>query len=128
MTTYTQQEIFDKVWEYAKTMERPSNIVVEGLCMYRGPGGNKCFVGILIPDEVYSPDMEGLPARDLIFAFREVMESIGLSNDHVLFLTDLQEVHDDASAMFPIGGDSFRKELLRGLKEVLVKYNLKRPE
>ena len=27
-------------------------------CLYRGSGGKKCVVGLLIPDEEYSPEME----------------------------------------------------------------------
>lgn len=34
-----------------------------GLCLYRGPNGTKCGVGILIPDDIYLPNIEGEGVR-----------------------------------------------------------------
>lgn len=43
----------------AKSM-RPSRLPAgDPQCAYRGSGGMKCAVGVLIPDEKYSPSMEG---------------------------------------------------------------------
>jgi hypothetical protein len=53
----TNQEAFDKIWERAKDKRR-STSPVNSACLYRGPDGLKCFVGVLIPDAEYSPDFE----------------------------------------------------------------------
>ena len=56
-------------------------------CCYRGPGGIRCFVGHLIPDKDYRPDMEGEPASD-------VLPLLGFDGDEIDLLDDLQQIHD----------------------------------
>lgn len=62
----------------------------EGDCVYRGPDGLKCGVGMLIPDKRYVPELEGKAA------FNEaVLRAAGLDNRQRQFLDDLQnELHD----------------------------------
>lgn len=40
------------------------------LCLYRGPNNTRCAAGHLIPDEVYSENMESVPAYHISF-FKE---------------------------------------------------------
>src|SRR5690606_37517326 len=66
-------------------------------CRYRGPDGLKCAVGHIIPDELYTPDLEGkLFARDgqPIECFNEIAAKLELTRDNVLLLAALQDIHD----------------------------------
>jgi len=57
----TPQEIFDTVAKHLFTQGCRSmelNEDPEAACLYRGPEGRMCAAGVLIPDELYSPDME----------------------------------------------------------------------
>jgi hypothetical protein len=61
-------------------------------CKYRGDNGAKCAAGCLIPDSLYTPDMEGLGASDGRVA--RVLKQM----DHDLSLVvDLQDMHDNSS-------------------------------
>lgn len=54
----TLQEIFDKVVAHARA-QKAQAIDEFGMCWYRGLNGTKCFIGALIPDELYRPEFEG---------------------------------------------------------------------
>ena len=54
----TNQELFDKVVAHARS-QREKAVNEEGSCLYRGPRGLKCFIGALIPDDKYTPELEG---------------------------------------------------------------------
>jgi len=81
----TEQEIFNTVFLGLKGQGFVRSIRA-GMCMYRGPNGLKCAVGHLIPDEKYEKDFEFGPLYN-------VANAIGLKK-FVLFLSDLQSVHD----------------------------------
>lgn len=102
-----------------------------GECLYRGPGGTKCAVGVLIPDEDYDQIFEGVSLRGLIDndstgiplkveqqAFRAVLEKLDLW-EHREFLNDLQRVHDFWDGSSPT--------LLERLQWVSNKYGLEVP-
>ncbi len=55
-----RQYVFNRVVKHLREQKIPS---VEGsACKYRGPNGVKCAIGIFIPDEKYTPDLEGRSA------------------------------------------------------------------
>lgn len=57
-------------------------------CAYRGVGGLKCAVGFLIPDDKYSPIVEGFTAN-------RVTHLVGGGADDGEFLIDMQDrLHD----------------------------------
>jgi hypothetical protein len=61
------------------------------VCAYRGDGGRKCGVGFLIPDERYSPRLEGVLADSYVIA-----QAVGVepnSDEHRL-LKLIQNIHD----------------------------------
>ena len=66
-------------------------------CMYHGTDGAKCFIGLMITDEMYDPSMEnGVASSDLIR-----MKVIGQNDtgphsgyDFSDALSKLQEIHD----------------------------------
>ena len=56
------QEIFDRVLTHLRKQRQPSvawhNPTGRLMCAYRGVFGQKCAAGVLIPDAVYSPEMD----------------------------------------------------------------------
>lgn len=88
----TPQEAFDTVARHLFAQGRLAlrDFGGEEGCVYRGDDGCKCAVGILIPDELYDPKMEGHSAAS---------DSVGplfppsINN----LLCDLQKAHDDCS-------------------------------
>ena len=59
------------------------------MCLYRGPNGTKCAIGHLIPDDKYTPDIEG----ENIYNKQEVLpKGVG---KHIDFLLELQDIHDE---------------------------------
>ena len=92
----SKQEIYDKVKAHLLTQNAKSYDVENDMCMYRHPDGLKCAIGVLIPDDAYTPDMEGHNVTamtlypDLWDRFPEVLKEIPVS-----LLSALQSVHDD---------------------------------
>jgi hypothetical protein len=85
------QEVFDKVLEHARTqLERAIN--EEGQCCYFEESGLKCFIGALIPDEVYEPEMEAVSIYGLVGEYQSMAELFNGVNLDLLVL--LQQVHD----------------------------------
>jgi hypothetical protein len=93
----TKQETFDivarhlltqnaKAWgQYTCSVGEPTNG-----CVYRDADGRKCAAGCLIPDDVYSPSLEGELADG------RVMRAILIDHGHEPgFVRALQFVHDD---------------------------------
>lgn len=85
------QEAFDKVAKHlltqrAKAMKTPS------ICAYRAADGKTCAVGCLIPDELYSPAMEGSGVGAVVRDFPEFGKFLeGVAGT---MLAELQSVHD----------------------------------
>lgn len=82
----TQQEAFQIVKKHLLCQKQRS---IRGFkCLYRGPGGLKCAVGALIPDDEYNSVYE-----DTSLQF---VHSIcpTLSRLDYVFLRDMQSLHD----------------------------------
>lgn len=103
MKPMTKQEVFDKVATHLLTQKKRS--YDNGACVYRAKDGSMCAAGCLIPDEEYTPDLEGwhvtacyadhgyfkaTPPRP---EFVKLFE--GWDEDVVAFLRVLQDVHDN---------------------------------
>lgn len=96
------QEAFDIVVTHALKQNERALINPEGedsddcSCRYRTPNGLKCFVGALIPDDHYHPEMEGNNVADLLRSFSP--DYLLLENESPLiqedFYSHLQEIHD----------------------------------
>jgi hypothetical protein len=83
----TAQELFDTVATHLITQNKQS-LSPDGVCKYRGAGGLKCAIGVLIPDDKYKTWMDcGGNALHL------VLETIGLG-EHFYLCRKLQVVHD----------------------------------
>jgi len=94
-----KQEIFTTVKNHLLTQNKQC-LDETGVCSYRANYGTKCAVGCLIPDDRYSPSIEGNhiheeSVRDAIPIFDYVDCGVEAHlNDMVNFCSDLQDIHD----------------------------------
>lgn len=93
------QAQFDKIVTHSRQMKRRSGSA-GGACAYHNADGNMCFIGVLIPDEIYRNDMEGLTMQELYHAddkpwCAKLMSALNVESIGDAFsLSDLQEIHD----------------------------------
>ena len=83
----TNQEAFEKVAHHLLSLKEPS--VDKGQCKYRARNGNKCAIGILIPDEQYDPAFEDKSVHGLRVP---CLENLSRS-----LLSSLQRTHESFS-------------------------------
>jgi len=141
-----QQEILDRVWNYFITQKNPQSMSTEAdsttpICMYRTSTGNRCAVGVLIPDENYHPGLEDLGAVDwIVTKIRErdrlqnpdplpALEQLGedmraLLLEHETFLTKIQTAHDTT----PLEDETFEDMLRERLTRIAHRFSLKVPQ
>ena len=96
--TPTPQEIYDRVAQHLITQGQRAAYGVS--CIYHASNGDKCAIGVLISDEAYLPEMEGLTAYSLIRRHGKGLPSWFQAN--IDLLEDLQEVHDHKSSWYDI--------------------------
>jgi len=120
----TRQEIFNIAYRGLKSQGFKGS-EVRGLdplvpqnitCAYRGDGGRKCAIGFLIPDERYSPNIEGKGVIELV---DNVYPDLIPTDGEEAFLRRLQECHDTAFSV---------EAMEYNLKEFARKENLEVPE
>jgi hypothetical protein len=92
----TNQEAFNEVWNWFVVEKHPKSVgepgsryVLGNDCKYRGPNGNKCAIGVLIPDELYDEEWDGGRGANL----REIQLEEWKNLDWAL-LKEMQECHD----------------------------------
>lgn len=89
----TPQEIFDTVATHLFAQgKRALSIKDTNNCAYRAPAGSKCAVGCLIPDDVYTLNMEGVHVSALFYRWPALPEWMSQNRRLLSFL---QQVHDD---------------------------------
>lgn len=106
----TRQESFNHICRNLISATRPSvyfdNDLEETQCQYRGEDGAKCVVGWLIPDEYYTPLMEGKGVMRLLDKHPELRREVPLFQPwHIDDLETLQEIHDAAAWAWRPGMD-----------------------
>jgi hypothetical protein len=107
----TRQDIFDRVVRHHR--KQRTRCPALGRCFYRF-AGDRCFIGALIDDADYDPEMEGLKVREL-------MNWLPVSQwfcDNIDLIEDLQNIHD-TETNWPDGRMDMVLELFaaeRGLK------------
>lgn len=85
----TRQEIYDRVKQHLLCQGKRS-MRDEEMCAYRGIGGLKCAIGILIPDNEYKPEFDYTVA-----SIEYLIEDVpALKNADFKLLNDLQKMHD----------------------------------
>lgn len=111
--TISAQEIFAKVYTHFVTNNQPRSMDAGGtLCMYRGEGGAKCALGVLIEDDEYDEKMEGAD-HGVTFLFDHGMLPARLV-PHVRLIQSLQRLHD--ARMHPLDAlsDKLKRFAARG--------------
>ncbi len=84
-----KQWMFDKAISFVIEQGKAS-VTKDGKCMYRGPKGTKCAIGALIPDKLYTRNMDTYSSVD------QFIPGCAYSDPREAFLSDLQECHDYA--------------------------------
>lgn len=93
MNKLTNQSAFDIVVAHARAQGCRSVDTERSMaCLYRGPNGTKCFIGALIPDELYKPEMEYQSFYEVIRDFPELDPILGGLSKNLL--DRLQYTHD----------------------------------
>lgn len=121
-----RQEDFNKVWDWF-VVERHGRSVTgpEGGCCYRAPNGNRCAVGVLLPDHLWRPGLNSTPILSLATrtsstahaqAIEEWIDKRGRD-----FLYRLQSAHDYVNAI------DFRRAIGRKLREIAKWFDLTIP-
>jgi len=125
----TNQEAFDINWNHFVVGKGERSCIADGGgCAYRGECGTKCGIGLLIPDDKYSPRFEGVSVSGGSFAYvfqqhelLQVLNELGFGGDQMGFLTELQRCHDGAS------GRDFHKKIELSLRNLAVSFDLAIP-
>jgi len=112
------QAVVDKVLKHLWDQGECSRDPFGSECAYRGRNGTKCAIGILIPDDIYSPNMEGMSflmlcqRYDVVAALPEIqaIKQVG---------EVLQQLHDNLHGM-----PDFRKRLRNHAQDWLPDYGL----
>jgi len=86
------QPLFDKVLASMRLQGYVRSTGAAEACTYRGDDGLRCFVGHLIPDRSYRPDMEGSTVN-MLHESGQVFST--LTYESLEFLEHLQSIHDD---------------------------------
>lgn len=88
------QTIFNEAVAHMVKQGTRSRIPGGGMCAYRSPGGLKCAVGYFIPDENYSPQLEGKGASQPQVV-KALPQEIVATARALELLDKLQTLHDD---------------------------------
>ena len=84
------QTAFDTVVAHLRLQKKRSAKPGTNVCMYRGPDGTKCAVGVLIPDDQFDPTKE---IQHISYLHSTIPALQGIDLD---FLCEVQRVHDSA--------------------------------
>lgn len=129
MKKYTMQSAFDKVWNhFSKESAKPA---YDGWsCVYRlnnNPNAKtRCAMGVLIPNKLYDPEMEGTAASGILDyeGIRELFDR-GMREG---FLDELQSCHDREAANLDIRtAETLRLRILENLRRLATRHCLEVP-
>lgn len=98
-------DLYQKVIAQGVPSYKPESEGRPGVCMYRGPNGTKCAVGMLIPDGHPALSYENTNIRAMYFDHKDsgigglVADLVGNDNvnDAIHHLRELQFAHDEAA-------------------------------
>lgn len=94
----SKQEVFNKVaLHLLKQFTKSVDPNRSGTCLYRDGIGNKCAVGVLIPDEMYNREMEWRSSSQLLECFPQ-LQSLFKEDEFPIIcdmLTFCQWIHDE---------------------------------
>lgn len=71
-----------------------------GKCLYRGPNGTKCAIGVWIPDELYDADFDRGETGSAIIEREDIVEILpdDIKALDIYLLSDMQNWHDSFDA------------------------------
>ena len=117
------QEIFDKVNEHFFQQEVPATDEL-GTCSYRTAEGNKCAVGVLIPDNEYTPSMERETVAGIVTLVPS-LQSVASDSKELLLLRRLQRIHDlTAMRREKLNGTQTQSEMRLAAQEFNLEYKI----
>lgn len=130
MSQYTRQDIFNKVVEHLLSMTERCTATEKdndsGIypCRYRDKNNNKCAIGALIPDELYTSEIEDFSA-----SYEPVLALLAKANYPVdqtagNFYEDLQQIHDYKGHW---NDDGLNRTGLNKLSSVASQWSLESP-
>jgi len=126
----TTQAAFDRVYRHFVINGNPAAIQTNSLCNYRGVGVSgdymRCAIGLLIPNVLYSPFMEGVPVIELVRSYPLLGKYFGRVPRR--FLVALQAAHDESARASLAEGICFRERIQDVLFEIADTYNLYIPK
>lgn len=122
-----KQEIFNKVWQHFIVEKNPRGYDAEAEnCVYKNQEGNKCAIGIFIPDDKFIPAMNNWGT---IWSFKDAKDTLsryGCENllveifgpeYNMKFLSELQKAHDHIH----------ERSMEENLRRLAVKWSLQIP-
>lgn len=127
-----RQQALDRVWEHFIVKKRPfSYSKSANICRYRLHGrakdATRCAAGVLIPDELYSPELEGLSCGDAPVS--KVLREAGYTRADIQFLNGLQDCHDHAAGgACALTRQEQQERMIQNLRELATDYRLQVPE
>jgi len=119
----TRQEAFNYVVKGLLSQAHPSAERRHGNigCLYRGGEEIRCSVGWMIPDSLYSPNMEDLASNELLENYPALQESPMISQFTPQELELLQQYHDAAAREFCWEGN-LASDWQRFIREALANF------
>jgi hypothetical protein len=121
----TNQEAFTLAVKGIIAQGKPGYDADEAGCRYRAPDGSKCAVGMIIPDDQYSPNIEGAPIFALVKGghCRPEWHAIpALAGLDVKLLRDLQAAHDDE--YYHDDDEAFLDHFIKEARKIAAEYDL----
>lgn len=122
----TLQEVFNNAWNAFVVEKSPPSVRnKETNCLYRGPNGLKCAIGVSIPDEIYIERMdtrEDSTISSLIENFtsiRQLFEKIDTNP-----LQELQTIHDGYGTFPRESHEQFTRKITKDFRRYAKKYKL----
>jgi hypothetical protein len=97
----TNQEAFDIAVKGVIAQGKAAYNPYHEDCYYRSPDGSKCAIGMIIPDDQYSPDIEGTGPRALL-RINSVWHIPALDDPSAGMLEALQDAHDGVAREVPM--------------------------
>jgi hypothetical protein len=89
----TPQEALNIIWPYATGPDARKARNISGIVAYRAADGRPCFIGMLIPDDLYDPALEGYGIGDE--DDDATLNAAGIAREDVDFFVQMQRIHDN---------------------------------
>jgi L-lactate utilization protein LutB len=137
-----QQEAFDKLWNHfvvkggKQSLESPTKAKKNDnedhvpYCLYRGAGGARCAVGVLLTDDVIEAMKKKFPKNwnsqesEKLMSMPSVKKLFKEMDDAEAFLGDAQSVHDKQG----VAPARFTAHMRTGLKRLAATWKLTVPK